>query len=57
VKKHFKIGQSNKVIKSDKIYDLHNLYDFVGLILNSKERNLLLLSEPNSEYGNNQLPV
>lgn len=57
MKKDFEIGQSNEVIKSEKIYDLHNSYDYVGLILKSKERQLQILFEPNSEYGKGNLSV
>ena len=55
--KNFEIGQSNEIIKSGKVYDLHNLYSFIGLYLEVKYRRLQLLFEPDLEYGQNQLPI
>jgi len=55
--KGFEIGQSNEIIKAGKIYDLHNLYDFIGIVLKAKDRRLQLLFEPNPEYGKGQLPI
>lgn len=55
--KSFEIGQSNEVIKADKIYDLHNQYDFIGVVLETKNRRLQILFEPNPEYGKGQLPI
>ncbi len=55
--KNFEIGQSNEIIKSGKVYDLHNSYDFVGIVLKTSVRKLEVLFEPNSEYGNNELPI
>ncbi len=57
MKKGFKIGQSNEIIKTDKIYHLHNVHEFVGVFLNAKERRLLLLFEPNTEYRKHQLSI
>lgn len=37
MKKGFEIGQSNEIIKTGKIYDLHNIYEFVGVFLNAKK--------------------
>jgi hypothetical protein len=55
--KSFKIGQSNELVKASKIYDLHNLYDFICLVLKTGERRLQLLFEPNQRYGKNQSPI
>lgn len=33
MKKEFLVGQSNELVKADKVFDLHNLYDFVGIVL------------------------
>jgi len=57
MKKGFRIGQSNEIVKSGKIYDLHNLYDFVGIILKGKERRLQILFDPNLEHGKDQLSI
>lgn len=57
MKKGFVIGQSNELIKAGKVYDLHNLYDFVGIVLKGKDCRLQILFEPNSEYGKDQLPI
>lgn len=57
MKKTFEIGQSNELIKAGKIYDLHNMYDFIGLVLKAKGRQLDLLFKPNPEYGKDQLPI
>jgi len=57
MKKGFEIGQSNEVIKADKIYDLHNMYNFIGVVLIAKDRRLHILFEPNPEYGKSQLPI
>jgi len=37
MKKGFEIGQSNEIIKTGKIYDLHNIYEFIGVFLNAKK--------------------
>jgi hypothetical protein len=55
--KSFEIGQSNELIKDGSIYDLHNLYDLIGIVLKTKDRRLQLLFEPNPEYGKGQRPV
>ena len=57
MKKGFEIGQSNEIIKAGKIYDLHNLYDFIGVVLKAKDRRFQILFEPNPEYGKGQLPI
>jgi hypothetical protein len=57
MKKGFVIGQSNELIKAEKVYDLHNLYDFVGIILKGKDRCLQMLFEPNPEHGKGSLSV
>lgn len=54
--KGFEIGQNNEIIKAGKIYDLHNLYDFIGLVLKPRESRLRLLFEPNS-YGKGESPI
>ena len=58
MKKSFEIGKGgNEVIKAGKAYDLHNLYDFVGIVLKTKDRHLQLLFTPNAEYGENEPPI
>ncbi len=52
MEKTFSLGQSNELIKAGKIYDLQNLYNFVGLVLKGKERQLQILFEPNLDSGN-----
>lgn len=56
MKKNFIVGQSNEIIKEGKIYDLHNLYDYVGVILMGS-RCLFVFFEPNIQYGTNQVPI
>ncbi len=55
--KNFKLGQSNEIIKSDKVYDLHNLYRFKELFLKAQDWQLTLLFEPILEYREKQPPV
>ena len=57
MKKGFEIGQSNEIIKTGKIYDLHNIYEFIGVFLNAKKRRLRLLFEPRTEYRKHQLSI
>ena len=57
MKKEFLLGQSNEVIKAGKIYDLHNLYDFVGIVLKGRNRQLRILFEPRPDFGENGAPV
>ncbi len=57
MKKNFMIGQSIEIVKSDKFYDLHNTYDFVGITLKGNSRRLQIFFEPNPEYGKGQPPV
>ena len=49
--KDFEIGQSNEIIKSGKIYDLHNLYNITGIILDRNLSQLKIMFKPASEYG------
>ena len=57
MKKEFLLGQSNEIIKAGKIYDLHNLYDFVGIVLNGKDRQLRILFDPSPDFGEKGGPV
>ena len=57
MKKEFLLGQSNEVIKAGKIYDLHNLYDFVGIVLKWKDRQLRMLFEPRPDFREKGAPV
>lgn len=57
MKKNFEIGQSNEVIKSGEIHDLHNLYDYVGIILRGNNRQLQILFTPNSGHCEGKLPI
>ena len=57
MKKGFEIGQSNEVIQAGRIYDLHNLYDFSGVIIKGVPCKFQILFEPNSEHGGGQLPI
>jgi len=55
--KGFEIGQSNEIIKAGKVYDLHNRYEFIAVVLKAKDRRLQLLFEPNQEYRKDELPI
>lgn len=57
MKKNFEIGQSNEIIKADEIFDLHNLYDFVGIFLKGDSRQLRILFEPNLEHATDEPPL
>ena len=57
MKKEFLVGQSNELIKAHKIYDLHNLYDFVGLVLKGNKRQIQVLFGPNLDSGNMGVPI
>lgn len=46
----FRVGQSNELIKGDRIYDLHNCFDFDGLDV-SKAGELRLTFKPNPVHG------
>lgn len=56
IKKNFVVGQSNELIKENVLYDLHNLYDYVGCVLSSTSR-FWVFFEPNSTYGTKQIPI
>ena len=51
MKKAFLLGQSNEVIKDSKVYDLHNQYDFSGIVLKWDDRRLKVLFNPRTDYG------
>lgn len=57
MQKGFEIGQSNEVIKGGKIYDLHNQYDLIGVLMLGKARRLRLFFEPNAEHGKGNCPI
>jgi hypothetical protein len=57
MKKNFKIGQSNELIKSDVVYDLHNEFDFLGITLKTSDRTLRLVFKPNSQLENSNSPI
>lgn len=48
--KNFKVGQSNELIKEGRIYDLHNCFDFDGLLITGKGV-IILMFRPNDSYG------
>ncbi len=51
MKKNVKVGQANEWIKGDHVYDIHNCYDYVGLLLLNCGRTLELIFEPNKDHG------
>jgi hypothetical protein len=46
----FRVGQSNELIKGERIYDLHNCFDFGGLDV-SEAGELRLTFKPNTIHG------
>lgn len=52
----FKIGQSNELVKNGKVFDLHNCFNFAGLILQAN-RKLILVFSPDDKHGNGLRPV
>ncbi len=46
----FRVGQSNELIKGERIYDLHNCFDFDGLDV-SEAGDLSFTFKPNAIYG------
>jgi hypothetical protein len=52
----FRVGQSNELIKGERIYDLHNCFDFDGLEL-SKPDELRLFFKPNPIHGRGHTKV
>lgn len=46
----FRVGQSNELIKGERIYDLHNCFDFDGLDV-SEAGELSLTFKPSAIYG------
>ncbi len=57
MKKEFRIGQSNEVLKGANLYDLHNSYDFVGLAIKTKDRTLEMFFDPNPAHGGDKPPI
>ena len=57
MKKAFLLGQSNEVIKDSKVYDLHNQYDFSGIVLKWDDRRLKVLFNPRTDYGDMGAPI
>jgi len=51
MKKDFVVGQSNEIIKDGNLYDLHNLYEFLGIYVNTKDSILKIFFHP---YNNLQ---
>jgi hypothetical protein len=54
--KNFVVGQSNELIKENRLYDLHNLYDYVGIVLSGASC-LFVFFEPNVQYKEDQVPI
>lgn len=50
MERDFKIGQSNELIKEGVVYDIHNMYDFLGIEIGSG-RVIRILFGPNVTYG------
>lgn len=46
----FTVGHSNELIKGDRIYDLHNCFDFYGLDTSSPAE-LRIIFKPNAIHG------
>lgn len=54
--KNFIVGQSNELMIDSKIYDLHNCYDYEGLLL-TNFRTLELIFSPNKDHGKDNNPI
>lgn len=54
--KNFAIGQSNELVQNGTVYDLHNLFDFAGMIIGSKKW-VRMLFEPNAKHGKGQRSI
>lgn len=50
MRKNFRVGQANELIKDDRIYDLHNCFDFECLVV-SGGGDIELVFKPNPEHG------
>lgn len=51
--KNFRLGQSNEIVREDRVFDLHNLYDCSGLSIGA-ERTAQMCFQPNPEHGAGQ---
>ncbi|ULA64750.1 MAG: hypothetical protein LZF86_190043 [Nitrospira sp.] len=56
MEKNFRIGQSNELVRDGKVFDLHNCYDYKGIILKGS-RLLLIFFEPNLQHDGGQAPI
>ncbi len=57
MRKEFIVDQSNALIKDGKIFDLHNSYEFTGIVLKGQERLLKILFKPTIEQGGERKPI
>lgn len=56
MEKNFRVDQSNALARGNELFDLHNCYDYKGIILQGS-RVLYMFFEPNAQYGSGQAPV
>jgi hypothetical protein len=56
MEKNFRVDQSNALARDNELFDLHNCYDYKGIILQGS-RALYMFFEPNAEYGLGQAPI
>jgi hypothetical protein len=54
--KHFRVGQSNELVSGEIVYDLHNLYDYVGCLLKGN-RSFCLFFMPSKTHGTGHVPI
>ncbi len=54
--KDFLIGQSNELVRGDRVFDLHNQYDFSGVAVGF-DRTAQVSFDPNPEHGRGEPPV
>ncbi len=56
MEKDFNVGESNELVCLGETYDVHNLYDFVGVNI-GRNRVLSVSFTPNPEYGKGMPPL
>jgi hypothetical protein len=57
MKKNFKVGQSNELITVKNTYDLHNMYDYIGVMIRNSTQDVKISFVPNSTYGKDEAQI
>jgi len=57
MKKNFIVGQSNEVVKDNNFYDLHNIYNFVEIRINTEKSQLKIIFQPIDDFQKQQSSI